>query len=529
MRISAGFSLANIWRRLRDGWAPPLALLIAVSLVVSLAASPAEAKKRRHVRHAYAPPQAAMVLDAYTGKILYSANIDEPRYPASITKVMTLYLLFEKLKDGRIRLGTELKVSANAAAAQPSKLDLAEGSTITVQEAMYALVTKSANDVAVTVAENLGGSEAEFARLMTRKARALGMKNTTFRNASGLPDGEQVTTARDLIILAQRILADFPEHAGIFKTKVFAYGGEMHRNHNGLLFSYPGTEGLKTGFTHASGFNLLATVKRGDKHLLAVVLGGSSARDRNARMRTLLNAAWGKAATLASLKGKGKPIMAFALARPAAPAAKPMVIAKQEEPLEGDDGNGEDAPSAKAPAKGADAFAIAAEDMPERNPAFHPSVAERTLAVALNSASNAKSPAEKKAATAQATQIAAASAVSEPAPRTTGMNTTTEANTNESTASSPLPTNTDPPNALGPFHVQVGSYLSAEGAKGRLQAIHVKASDVVNGHGQLTVAGNVQGKAYFRARFGQFTETEAKSACAKLKRIEIECLVVRAE
>lgn len=476
-----------------------------------------------------------MVLDAYSGKILYSANIDEARFPASITKVMTLYLLFEKLKEGRIRLGTELKVSANAAAAAPSKLELEAGSTITVQEAMYALVTKSANDVAVTIAENLGGTEADFARAMTKKARALGMNNTTFRNASGLPDSEQVTTARDLIILAQRILADFPEHAPIFKTKVFAYGGEMHRNHNGLLFSYPGTEGLKTGFTQASGFNLLASVKRDDKHLLAVVLGGASARDRNARMRTLLNAAWSKSVTLAAWKGKGKAIAsASALTKHAGPVAKPVVVVadKADDTDNDNDEDGANSLKKAAPASGGETFEMAAADIPERNPAFHPSVSERTLAVALNSVNSARSATEKKAATAQATQLAATSAAPEvtgPARSTATAKPTTEATAEEAAPTTTLAVNTDPANALGPYHVQVGSYLNVDAAKGRLHAIHAKASDVLNGHGELTIAGNVQGKAYYRARFGRFSESEAKNTCAKLKRLEIECLVVRAE
>ncbi len=257
---------------------------LIVCLVAAMAAVPAEAKKKRKRSH-YSPPQAAMVVDFYSGKILYAQNIDAKRYPASVTKVMTLYLLFEQMRDGHMTRNTKLKVSAKAAARPPSKLGLKPGSTISVSDAMYALVTKSANDVAAVVAENIAGSEAAFARMMTQKARAIGMSKTTFRNASGLPNSAQVTTARDLITLGRRVLKDFPDEAKIFRTRYFEYKGRKYRNHNRLLFSYAGMDGLKTGFTRASGFNLLASCHRDDKHLLAVVLGGRSSRRRNARMR----------------------------------------------------------------------------------------------------------------------------------------------------------------------------------------------------------------------------------------------------
>ena len=178
-------------------------------LAAMLASVPADAK-RRAKRSNYAPPAAAMVIDGYTGKVLYAENADKPRFPASVTKVMTLYLLFEALRDGNIRLDTQLKVSASASAQAPSKLGLEPGSTIAVRDAMYALVTKSANDAAAVIAENIAGSEPAFARMMTLKARSLGMTNTTFRNASGLPNPSQTTTAQDLVTLGRRIMTDFP-------------------------------------------------------------------------------------------------------------------------------------------------------------------------------------------------------------------------------------------------------------------------------------------------------------------------------
>ncbi len=246
-----------------------------------------------------------MAIDLYTGRILYSKNANEPRFPASLTKVMTLYLLFDALRDGKISMKTGLPVSAHAAAQSPTKLGLSEGDKIAVADAIGAIVTKSANDMAVTVAEALAGSEQEFARRMTQRARTIGMLNTTFRNASGLPDAEQKTTAQDLIILAKSILADHPERCKVFATKYFQYDGEVYRNHNRLLFTYQGMEGMKTGFTSASGFNLIATARRGDKRLLAVVLGGQSAGARNAAMRNILDHAWPKALTQVAARKAG--------------------------------------------------------------------------------------------------------------------------------------------------------------------------------------------------------------------------------
>lgn len=236
-----------------------------------------------------AAPYAAMVVDGHTGKILYSRKGDALRYPASLTKIMTLYLLFDQLEAGKIKESSRLKVSKRAAAQPPSKLGLKPGQTISVSDAIRALVTKSANDIAVVVAENIAGTEQKFARLMTEKARSIGMKKTVFRNASGLPDKNQVTTARDMITLANRLMFDHPERYAYFSQKYFRYKGKKYRNHNRLLFDYKGTDGIKTGYTRASGFNLLANVKRGNKHLIAVVFGGKTSKRRNATMRAILN------------------------------------------------------------------------------------------------------------------------------------------------------------------------------------------------------------------------------------------------
>lgn len=241
---------------------------------------------------------AAMVVDSHSGKVLYARNADKPRYPASLTKIMTLYLLFQEIKAGKIVLNTEFVVTKNASLQAPSKLGLKVGYKIKVKDAIRALVTKSANDVACVIAENLAGTEERFAHVMTMTAKKLGMKNTQFRNASGLPNAAQLTTARDMITLSRRIINDFPELYKVFGTKTFSYKGKRYRNHNRLLFNYKGTDGIKTGYTRASGFNLAASVRRNKKHLVAVVMGGKTGRRRDAHMRHILNKAMPKATTV---------------------------------------------------------------------------------------------------------------------------------------------------------------------------------------------------------------------------------------
>ena len=204
--------------------------------------------------------KAAIIVDANTNSVLYADSADAQRAPASLTKIMTLYVLFAYLRAGKLTYDTDLVVTPHAAAQAPTKLGLKPGSTIKVIDAIKGLVTKSANDAAACIAENLGGTEENFARMMTQTARNLGMKNTTFYNASGLPADGQLTSARDMAILAMHIMRDYPEYYGFFETKYFTYNGQRYRNHNRLLFGYKGTDGIKTGYTRASGFNLTASV-----------------------------------------------------------------------------------------------------------------------------------------------------------------------------------------------------------------------------------------------------------------------------
>lgn len=234
------------------------------------------------------PRYAAIVMDARTGEVLYEKRADSPRYPASITKIMTLYLAFEALATGRLKETDIITVSQHASAQAPTKLGLRPGDTITVEDAMHAVAVKSANDMAVALAEKMAGTESRFAALMTLKAQELGMTRTRFVNANGLPDSRQVTTARDIATLSQAVLRDYPQYYGYFSQQQFTFRGQVMNNHNGLLGKMPGVDGLKTGFTNAAGFNLAASAVRDGHRLITVVLGGTSTASRNANVEDLL-------------------------------------------------------------------------------------------------------------------------------------------------------------------------------------------------------------------------------------------------
>jgi D-alanyl-D-alanine carboxypeptidase len=268
------------------------------------------------------PPASAavssIVIDATTGQVLHEVDADRVTYPASLTKMMTLYLTFEALEQKRIALDKPLPVSAHAATQAPSKLGLNPGETITVEDAVLGVVTKSANDAAVVLAESLGGTEAAFARAMTEKARALGMTGTEFHNASGLPAKHQVTTARDMVVLARALVRDFPQYYHFFGTPEFTYDGQTFENHNRLLKTYPGADGIKTGYIHASGFNLVASAKRDGRRLIGVVLGGLSPRQRNVTMSSLLDAGFLRGTVREAALAPKPTVVADATAAPAA-------------------------------------------------------------------------------------------------------------------------------------------------------------------------------------------------------------------
>lgn len=277
-------------------------LALALSAAMLLAGTPAQAR------------YASIVVDFETGQVLHETNADTRNYPASLAKIMTLYLAFEALQSGDLTLNQQLKVSRRAAGMPSSKLGLRAGEKISVKNVILSLVTKSANDAAVVMAEALGGKEYKFAQLMTKKARALGMSKTRFRNASGLPNRRQVSTARDMAVLARALIRDYPEFYELFSTPKFTYRGRTHNNHNRLLRYYEGTDGIKTGYIRASGFNLVASTVRNGRRLIAVVFGGKTPRSRDRHITKLMDTAFGKVGSIGVAK------------IPAPPAPKPVQV-----------------------------------------------------------------------------------------------------------------------------------------------------------------------------------------------------------
>jgi len=281
--------------------------LFTITTAIIFTTDSADARRSRHrhqarqhhheARESYNPAFSSIIVDGNSGATLSANNPDASRHPASLTKIMTLYLLFERLDAGKMTLGTEMEVSAHASEQAPTKLGLRPGQSIRVEDAIKGLVTRSANDAAVVIAEAIAGDEGDFARQMTRKARALGMTRTVYRNASGLPDDNQVTTARDQSTLGRAIQDRFPRYYRYFSTVAFNYRGHSIRNHNRLLGNVEGVDGIKTGYTRASGFNLVTSMRRGNRHLVGVVMGGRSGGSRDATMRSLLTENLEKAAT----------------------------------------------------------------------------------------------------------------------------------------------------------------------------------------------------------------------------------------
>lgn len=310
-----------VFKRIQSKIARPASLrakLVYVATVLSVSvaigAAPAQANSK----------YAGIVVDAKTGETLYSNSADSYRYPASLTKMMTLYLVFEALNRGKIKLSTKIPVSANAAAEPPTKLGLKPGQTFTVKQGILGLVTKSANDASTAIGEFLGGSEERFAQMMTRKAHALGMSKTTFRNAHGLTDREQKTTARDMATLGIALREHYPQYYDYFSTRSFTYKGRRMGNHNRLLGRVRGVDGIKTGYTSASGFNLITSVVDRNRSIVAVVMGGRTGASRNAQMKKLI----AKYLPRASTRGNGHLV---ARARPALVAAASIAARKLPE------------------------------------------------------------------------------------------------------------------------------------------------------------------------------------------------------
>ncbi len=311
----------------------PLKLVFTLLLLFGVAFSAATAdaaRKKKRVRHYHKPEPyvekyAAIVLDAGNGRVLYEEMSHETRYPASLTKMMTLYMLFEQLDRGNVSLSTTLTTSAYAASQDPTRLGLNAGDQLTVEDAIKAIVIRSANDVAVVIAETLGGTEYQFATKMTQKAREMGMTATNFVNASGLPDENQRSTAADLAVLSRKLMSDFPEFYPYFRLQSFVWNGRSYEGHNNLLKFFDGADGLKTGYTRMSGFNLASSATRQGTRLISVVMGGRTARQRDTRTAELLESEFGKL-------GMGRPAPVIISMSPLVLDDDEAAAASQEEP-----------------------------------------------------------------------------------------------------------------------------------------------------------------------------------------------------
>lgn len=464
------------------------ALLMAMAAVAPAAANP---------RHA------AMVIDANTGDVLHAENAAEPRHPASLAKMMTLYLAFEAIERGRASYATRISVSARAAEAPPTKLDLDEGDTIALIDAMKSLITRSANDMAIAIAEHLAGSEADFARLMTDKARALGMTGTIFRNASGLPDPAQITTARDMITLAIRLYDDFPRHYQLFSLRSFSYQGSTYKNHNTLLGRFVGTDGIKTGYTRMSGFNLVSSVRRGGRHVIGVVMGGTTAGRRDDAMRLLVSRALVKASPIR--RRAPRPVLVAERAAPAAAQApsRPTIVAApviNPPPL----------PNASAPRLSVSVLPVA----PAPRPAVRPDRGAPP--------STLDAQAENLARAAPA----AGEPVLSPRPATTRMAQAEPANRLRGPDVAPAPV---PGAVAGAFEIQVGAYGSLAEAERALAATRQKAPELLTSYAPRALPVVKDDRQLFRARFSGFDPATAASTCLELRRRQIDCFVMRAQ
>jgi D-alanyl-D-alanine carboxypeptidase len=491
--------------------------LVAAFALVAATSDPADAaRKRKKAAKSYSkastyrPPFAAFVIDANSGAVLHADSADALRHPASLTKIMTLYLLFERLEAGKIKLDTPLTISARAASQAPSKLGLKPGQTIAVEDAIKALVTKSANDIAVVVAESLASDEDEFARLMTQKARALGMSRTVYRNASGLPDPEQITTARDQALLGRAIQDRFPRHYRYFATHVFNYNGRAMRNHNKLLGGVAGIDGIKTGYTHASGFNLVSSMRRAGRHIVAVVLGGRSGGARDAHMRGLV----GKYIELASAKrtapviaeaaepSRQAPKFTVASVPPATPAADPIPTAAMAPPALAIAVS----PTAPPPGSTDPIQPVTVKTIPVKAAASSDGSFASTQTTAAQPTSPAPAP----------VQIAAA-----------------EQGSAAPVAALPAKANILPPPPMPKAHprsgwvVQVGAFEDENEAKQRLNSAQIRAKTLLGAADAFTEKVVKGDKALFRARFAGLDKEKAEAACRYLKRNDIACVALK--
>ena len=501
---------ACVQRRVR--WS---VLGLATLLAVASISTDADARGIGHRHHraaeSYDPSYSSIVVDANSGAVLQATNADSPRHPASLTKVMTLYLLFERLEAGKIKMSTVMQVSAHAAAQAPSKLGLKPGQTIDVETAIRAIVTKSANDVAVVVAEALDGSEENFARQMTAKARALGMMHTVYRDASGLPNDEQITTARDMTILGRAIQDRFPKYYHYFATRTFAYHGKEMRNHNHLLGRVPGVDGMKTGYIHDSGFNIIVSMRRGPRHILAVVFGGRTASARDARVISLID----NNIDIAALKRTAPPII----------EGQEIVEARAKDSKEAKDIKV--ASASPAPDRAEPAFGSTEPIKPNPVKTFTVQVsAMRTASLSSERSDSHKlMPAVPTASPANVTNVVIAKRGPPPAAKPGVLPAKV------ASASDNVPVGSVAPAAVakprGGWMIQVGAFPEEREAKQRLIAAQGKAKGQLGEASPFTERIAKGDKSLYRARFAGLGKDQAETACKNLKRSEIPCMLLR--
>ena len=458
-----------------------VAFILALAMSMAVAGEAAAASKS-------SSKYAAIVVDASTGKTLYSANAESRRYPASLTKRMTLYLTFEALSRGKITKETRVPFSAHAAAQPPTKIGVRAGGSVTVETAIYSLVTKSANDAATALGELLGGDEETFARMMTAKARSLGMTGTVFRNANGLPNGGQFTTARDMATLGLALREHYPQYYGYFSTRSFTLGRQRMPNHNRLLGRVKGMDGIKTGYTNASGFNLVSSVADGNRRIVAVVMGGASAASRDNQMVELIN----KYLPQASSGGKRAPLVASAGESPIGAIAK-VLLPKHGAPT----------PDVKP-----DADVVAADDAA-------PAAAQVAAAAPA-----------RAARTPETVPAPALQAYADPSPAATVPAPRPEAIVAAATQQVD-PVNTASVAASG-WVVQIASSPSRSEAEAFLEKVSKEAAGILAKASGFTQPFQKGGVTYHRARFGGFeSKVAAWDACAALKKKKISCYAVQ--
>ncbi len=534
---------ARVQRRRRWG-----TLSLATLLAVLIAAAPAEARRhRKQAEESYDPAYASIVVDANSGATMQASNADSPRHPASLTKIMTLYLLFERLQAGKLKLDTELPVSEHAAAMAPSKLGLKPGESIDVGTAIRAIVTKSANDVAVVVAEAIGGNELEFAKLMTAKAHALGMTHTNYHNASGLPDDQQITTAHDQAILARAISDRFPQYFHYFSIRMFAWHGKMIRNHNHLLGTVDGVDGMKTGYIHKSGFNIIVSIHRNGRHLIAVMFGGRTASARDARVLSLINNNINIAATkhtapllvegwqnqvaqAAAAKEAAKDKVAAAAPAPA-PAAKPIPVATVAgaPPLAAPP-----APPLAEPPPPALGSTDPIKPLLVKTVAVQPGATQIASLSPLLSDSRRLLPAPANANAAKVTTVTTVKSAA-PLPSAKPIQPAQAAPAQpvqvaSASATAPMPAAAAQDAAgksRGGWMIQVGAFDTEHEAKERLSTAQTNAKDQLGEASPYTEPVAKGDKTLYRARFAGLEKTQAEAACKNLKRSEIPCMLLK--